>query len=70
MRALLKKKRRVVIKIGSSSLQHTETGDMDYIRSYVVTVDPREDGSADITYDIDWLPPTVKTVIWRATAIW
>ena len=27
---------------------------MDYIRSYVVTVDPREDGSADITYDIDW----------------
>ena len=31
-----------------------EDGDMDYIRSYVVTVDPREDGSADITYDIDW----------------
>ena len=28
-----------------------EDGDMDYIRSYVVTVDPREDGSADITYD-------------------
>ena len=27
---------------------------MDYIRSYVVTVDPREDGSVDITYDIDW----------------
>ena len=27
---------------------------MDYIRSYVVTVALREDGSADITYDIDW----------------
>ena len=33
---------------------YAEDGDMDYIRSYVVTVDPREDGSADITYDIDW----------------
>ena len=28
-RNLLKKKQRVVIKIGSSSLQHAETGDMD-----------------------------------------
>ena len=27
---------------------------MDYIRDYIVTVDLREDGSADITYDIDW----------------
>ena len=35
-RNLLKKKRRVVIKIGSSSLQHTETGDMDYIRLEVL----------------------------------
>lgn len=33
---------------------YAEDGDLDYIRSYVVTVDPREDGSADITYDIDW----------------
>lgn len=33
---------------------YAEDGDMDYIRSYVVIVDPREDGSADITYDIDW----------------
>ena len=33
---------------------YAESGDMDYIRSYIVTVDPREDGSADITYDIDW----------------
>ena len=33
---------------------YAEDGDMDYIRSYVVTVDPREDGSVDITYDIDW----------------
>ena len=30
-RNLLKKKQRVVIKIGSSSLQHTETGDMSAI---------------------------------------
>src|SRR5699024_340819 len=28
--------------------------DLDRIRSYTVTVDPRADGSADITYDIDW----------------
>ena len=35
-RNLLKKKQRVVIKIGSSSLQHTETGDMDYIRLEVL----------------------------------
>ena len=31
-RNLLKKKQRVVIKIGSSSLQHTETREIDYIR--------------------------------------
>lgn len=31
-RATLKDKRRIVIKIGSSSLQHQETGDLDYIR--------------------------------------
>lgn len=28
--------------------------DLDRIHSYTVTVDPRADGSADITYDIDW----------------
>ena len=33
---------------------YAESGDMDYIRNYTVTVDPRSDGSADITYDIDW----------------
>lgn len=33
---------------------YAEDGDMDYIQNYVVTVDLREDGSADITYDIDW----------------
>ncbi len=31
-RELLKKKKRIVIKIGSSSLQHPETGDLDYIK--------------------------------------
>lgn len=33
---------------------YAEEGDLDYIRNYTVTVDLREDGSADITYDIDW----------------
>lgn len=33
---------------------YAEEGDLDYIRNYVVTVDLREDGSADIIYDIDW----------------
>ena len=32
MRELLKDKKRIVVKIGSSSLTHQETGDMDYIR--------------------------------------
>ena len=31
-----------------------DAGDYDEITSYVVTVDPRQDGSADITYAIDW----------------
>lgn len=31
-REALKDKRRIVVKIGSSSLQHAETGDLDYIR--------------------------------------
>lgn len=31
-----------------------DSGDLDRINSYTVTVDPRADGSADITYDIDW----------------
>lgn len=32
LRELLKNKKRIVVKIGSSSLTHKETGDMDYIR--------------------------------------
>lgn len=32
LRELLKDKKRIVVKIGSSSLTHRETGDMDYIR--------------------------------------
>lgn len=39
---------------GTNLAPYAEDGDLDYIRSYVVTVDLREDGSADITYDIDW----------------
>lgn len=31
-----------------------DEGDYDKINSYIVTVALREDGSADITYDIDW----------------
>ena len=36
LRARLKDKKRIVIKIGSSSLQHPETGDLDYIRMEVL----------------------------------
>lgn len=32
LREAIKDKKRIIIKIGSSSLQHPETGDMDYIR--------------------------------------
>ena len=32
LRERIKDKKRIVVKIGSSSLQHAETGDMDYIR--------------------------------------
>lgn len=32
LRELMKDKKRIVVKIGSSSLTHKETGDMDYIR--------------------------------------
>jgi glutamate 5-kinase len=32
LRGKLKDKKRVVVKIGSSSLQHPETGDLDYIK--------------------------------------
>jgi glutamate 5-kinase len=32
LRGRLKDKKRVVVKIGSSSLQHPETGDLDYIK--------------------------------------
>ena len=31
-RAVIKDKKRIVVKIGSSSLQHPETGDLDYIK--------------------------------------
>lgn len=31
-REMMKDKKRIVIKIGSSSLQHAETGDLDYIK--------------------------------------
>ena len=33
---------------------YADDGDMDYIPDYFVTVDLREDGSADIVYDITW----------------
>lgn len=32
LRESIKDKKRIVVKIGSSSLQHAETGDLDYIR--------------------------------------
>jgi glutamate 5-kinase len=32
IRGYIKDKQRIVIKIGSSSLQHAETGDMDYVK--------------------------------------
>ena len=32
LRKKLKEKKRIVVKIGSSSLQHPETGDLDYIK--------------------------------------
>lgn len=32
LREAIKGKKRIVVKIGSSSLQHAETGDLDYIR--------------------------------------
>lgn len=35
-RAMIKDKKRIVIKIGSSSLQHKETGDLDYIKMEVL----------------------------------
>lgn len=31
-REMMKDKKRIVIKIGSSSLQHAETGGLDYIK--------------------------------------
>ena len=33
---------------------HADDGDMDEITHYTVTVDTRADGSADITYELDW----------------
>lgn len=32
LRGKLKDKKRIVVKIGSSSLQHAETGDLDYTK--------------------------------------
>ena len=36
LREQLKDKKRIVVKIGSSSLQHAETGDLDYIKMDVL----------------------------------
>ena len=36
LRDTFRDKKRIVIKIGSSSLQHPETGDMDYVRLEVL----------------------------------
>ena len=36
LRAFIKDKKRIVIKIGSSSLQHKETGDLDYTKIEVL----------------------------------
>ena len=36
LRSKLKDKKRVVVKIGSSSLQHPETGDLDYINMEIL----------------------------------
>ena len=35
-RQAIKDKKRIVVKIGSSSLQHAATGDLDYIRMDVL----------------------------------
>ena len=36
LRGKLKDKKRIVVKIGSSSLQHAETGDLDYTKMDVL----------------------------------
>lgn len=36
LRKFIKDKKRIVIKIGSSSLQHKETGDLDYTKIEVL----------------------------------
>ena len=36
LREYIKDKKRIVIKIGSSSLQHKETGDLDYTKIEVL----------------------------------
>ena len=36
LRELIKNKKRIVVKIGSSSLQHPETGDLDYTKMEVL----------------------------------
>ena len=45
-------------EIGQADLDrlapYADDGDLDYIPDYFVTVDLREDGSADIVYDITW----------------
>ena len=32
IREMMKEKKRIVVKIGSSSLQHIQTGDLDYTK--------------------------------------
>ena len=36
IREAIRNKKRIVVKIGSSSLQHPETGDLDYIKMEVL----------------------------------
>ena len=36
LRKFIKDKKRIVVKIGSSSLQHKETGDLDYTKIEVL----------------------------------
>ena len=36
LREKIKDKKRIVIKIGSSSLQHPQTGDLDYVKMDVL----------------------------------
>lgn len=45
----------IILNLNNKSYAGTESGDLDYIENYVVTVDPNmSDGSLDITYEISW----------------